>query len=190
MFSKSLFTSKTFWVNLLTGIVTVAGEYSGIIPPAWAPYIAAAVGVANIVLRLLTNTPVHVTTPSVVSQVSAVSPVVTKQAGFMRLGLLLTVGAGSLLWLGACATTGTSTPASIAFDAQTAADQAVKAIPALLQSKAISASTAKAIVQAADDVNAAAGVVEGCTRTSTTPSTCSTAAVTAALSALSQLTPK
>ena len=53
--SKSLFKSKTFWFN----IVTAALELSQVIPlpPGTAVLI---VNVGNIVLRLLTNAPVHV----------------------------------------------------------------------------------------------------------------------------------
>lgn len=76
MFSKSLFTSKTFWVNLLAGFVGVAGEASGVIPAAYAPYIAAAVGIANIILRLVSNGPVHVVTPVTVSQAASTAPIV------------------------------------------------------------------------------------------------------------------
>lgn len=53
--SKSLFASKTFWFN----IVTAAVELSGVlpIPPGVA---AAVVGIGNVVIRLLTDQPVHV----------------------------------------------------------------------------------------------------------------------------------
>lgn len=63
MDSKSIFSSKTFWVNLLTGIVTAGGYATGNIPPSWAPYIAAAVGTANILLRAITTQPVHIVSP-------------------------------------------------------------------------------------------------------------------------------
>src|ERR1700747_1117414 len=80
--SKSIFTSKTFWVNFLTGIVTVAGEASGAIPPAWAPYIAAAVTIANVLLLLITPTPVHVIAPA------DPAPPAPKQSGSITPGIL------------------------------------------------------------------------------------------------------
>jgi hypothetical protein len=61
METKSLFKSKTFWVNLLGGIVTGAGLVSGIIPENKAPYVVAAGGIANILLRLVTSQGVTVT---------------------------------------------------------------------------------------------------------------------------------
>ena len=50
---KSLFRSKTFWVNVLTLAVTVAG----FLPPKYA---AIALPILNIVLRLVTDEPVRV----------------------------------------------------------------------------------------------------------------------------------
>ncbi len=55
MASKSLFVSKTFWFN----VVTAAVELSGVLPiPAGVS--TAVIGVGNVVLRLLTHRPVHV----------------------------------------------------------------------------------------------------------------------------------
>lgn len=51
---KSIFKSKTFWVNLLGGIAAV----TGFIPAN--PYTLAAGAVANIILRMITNTAVSV----------------------------------------------------------------------------------------------------------------------------------
>lgn len=53
--SKSLFASKTFWIQILT----VTAELSGVLPlPAGA---ATAVGaIATIIVRTLTSQPVHV----------------------------------------------------------------------------------------------------------------------------------
>lgn len=51
--SKSLFKSKTFYFNLLTfGL-----GYAGYLP---AEYAGAVAAIGNIVLRLLTDQPVHV----------------------------------------------------------------------------------------------------------------------------------
>lgn len=61
MNTKSLFQSKTFWFNLL-GIVAAAGStYADILPPKAAPYVIAAGGIANIILRTVTNQGVSVT---------------------------------------------------------------------------------------------------------------------------------
>lgn len=61
MNTKSLFASKTFWVNLLGGIGGAAATYGGYIPPKYAPAVLAVGGCANIILRALTNQGVHVT---------------------------------------------------------------------------------------------------------------------------------
>lgn len=58
--SKSLFASKTFWFN----VITAAVELSGVLPiPAGTA--AAVVGVGNVLIRLLTDQPVHVVKPLV-----------------------------------------------------------------------------------------------------------------------------
>lgn len=51
---KSLFSSKTFWVNLLTGVGTVTGFMMGALPPEAAPIITGVQSVANIALRVIT----------------------------------------------------------------------------------------------------------------------------------------
>lgn len=51
--SKSIFASKTFWVNVLMG----AAAYGGFLPPKYA---AVVVPVANVALRIVTNQPVSV----------------------------------------------------------------------------------------------------------------------------------
>jgi hypothetical protein len=60
--SKSLFASKTFWFNLLTGageLVQVATQ-THIVP---AGTVAVAAAVINIGLRFVTDQPVHVVDP-------------------------------------------------------------------------------------------------------------------------------
>lgn len=57
--SKSLFRSKIFWFNVLTA---TAGLLQVIpLPPE---YTAVGVGVVNVILRLVTDTPVHVVNPN------------------------------------------------------------------------------------------------------------------------------
>jgi hypothetical protein len=56
MDAKSLFQSKTFWINLVTGVLAVAG----VLPPQVSiPVIAAA----NIILRVVSGQPVTVPLP-------------------------------------------------------------------------------------------------------------------------------
>lgn len=63
MNSKSIFESRTFWVNLLGGLVTAGGTAWGTIPQKYAPIIMAVGGIANILLRLVTTQPVTIATP-------------------------------------------------------------------------------------------------------------------------------
>jgi len=53
--SKSLFKSKTFWFNVLTA----SAALTGVIPLA-PEYTATIVGVINVLLRLVTEKPVHI----------------------------------------------------------------------------------------------------------------------------------
>ena len=53
--SKSLFTSKTFWFQVLTAGASLLG-----IVPLPPEYIAVGVAVINVGLRLVTDKPVHV----------------------------------------------------------------------------------------------------------------------------------
>lgn len=55
---KSLVTSKTFWVNAVTGVAEVMGLWKGVIPAEYAPYLIAAQATLNIILRLVTNQPI------------------------------------------------------------------------------------------------------------------------------------
>jgi hypothetical protein len=59
---KPFYESKTVWLNVLTTLVaslTFLPSVNGLIPDVALPYILAAVGVLNIVLRVwFTETPV------------------------------------------------------------------------------------------------------------------------------------
>ena len=57
--SRSLFVSKTFWINVLTASVEVTGALSGIIPPGALTLVLAGL---NVAIRLVTKGPVHVLT--------------------------------------------------------------------------------------------------------------------------------
>ena len=57
---KSIFASKTFWVNALTLVADGIGHYGGFIPPDYQPYIVFALAVVNAGLRLITTQPVKV----------------------------------------------------------------------------------------------------------------------------------
>lgn len=59
--AKSIFVSKTFWVNALTAVGTLAANYGGLLPPPALPYVVAATGIVNIALRLITKQPVTLT---------------------------------------------------------------------------------------------------------------------------------
>lgn len=57
---KSLVSSKTFWVNLLGGavsVLTIVGSIS-FLPSSLAPWIAGGLAVANVLLRIITNEPI------------------------------------------------------------------------------------------------------------------------------------
>lgn len=56
--TKSLFKSKTFWFNLITGLLAVSD-----VLPIPVEYQALIVALGNVVLRFLTDKAVHVVTP-------------------------------------------------------------------------------------------------------------------------------
>jgi hypothetical protein len=57
---KSIFASKTFWINLLGGVAATTGTLTGVIPAKYTPAIVATGSIANILLRLVTNQGVSV----------------------------------------------------------------------------------------------------------------------------------
>lgn len=58
--TKHLLTSKTFWFNLIGGILSVAG--SGLVP---VKYSAPVMMIGNVILRMLTNTAVTLVSDNV-----------------------------------------------------------------------------------------------------------------------------
>ena len=57
--SRSLFTTKTFWLNFLTAAVEVTGALSSVIPPGALTLVLASL---NVAIRIITHGPVHVLT--------------------------------------------------------------------------------------------------------------------------------
>lgn len=64
--AKSMFTRKTFWVNLLVGLVALVSEVQAVlpdfadvlvIPPIWARRLLLAMAIANILLRRISDYP-------------------------------------------------------------------------------------------------------------------------------------
>lgn len=57
---KSIFSSKTFWFNLLSGLATLFAlpQISALAGPENLKYLAAAVAAVNILLRYITTGPV------------------------------------------------------------------------------------------------------------------------------------
>lgn len=56
--AKSIFTSKTFWVNAAVAVVMMGGHLLNVMPDNIDAYILPVVAVANIVLRFLTEAPI------------------------------------------------------------------------------------------------------------------------------------
>lgn len=54
-YSRSIFQTRTFWLNLLGGIVTIAGILSGVLPPKYAAIAVAVQNSLNVWVRLLTT---------------------------------------------------------------------------------------------------------------------------------------
>ena len=61
--TKSIFLSKTFWLNAVSAVIAVGGSLSGILPDQYDKYVLGAVSLANILLRLITSEGVHVAKP-------------------------------------------------------------------------------------------------------------------------------
>lgn len=72
----SLFTSRTFWFNALSGLVGIlsATDVVTIIPPRFLPLSTAIVAMANIYLRTITVRPTAMIAPGTV-QATAVTKI-------------------------------------------------------------------------------------------------------------------
>jgi len=60
MESKPLVASKTIWVNVIGGLVTiltVIGEIS-FVPQSWVPWLVGGLAGANLLLRYITKQPI------------------------------------------------------------------------------------------------------------------------------------
>lgn len=77
-FAVSLFSSRTFWFNAISGLVGLlsATDVVTLIPPRYLPLSTAVVAMANIYLRTLTTRPVALIAPGAVqvTQVPALGP--------------------------------------------------------------------------------------------------------------------
>jgi hypothetical protein len=62
MTGKPWYQSKTIWLNIISGIVAILTQANiiAILPPSKLPLVAAITAVANIVLRLITDTTIGV----------------------------------------------------------------------------------------------------------------------------------
>jgi hypothetical protein len=62
MDSKSLLKSRTFWLNVALAVVSIAGLLldHGVIPERYLSVVSIVFAIANILLRVATNQPVHV----------------------------------------------------------------------------------------------------------------------------------
>lgn len=60
--TKSIFKSRTFWINVILAVVAIAGtpEVTSLLGPSGLKYLMAAQSVGNIVLRYFTTQPVTI----------------------------------------------------------------------------------------------------------------------------------
>ena len=55
MNTKKWYASKTLWINGVAALVACLSALDTVVPAEYLPYVMAAAGIANIVLRLLKN---------------------------------------------------------------------------------------------------------------------------------------
>lgn len=193
MFSKSIFQSKTFYA-FMTAVLGAWGAFfqgSMTEQDAITATIMAAIGIG---MRLVSNGPVHVTTPISVAQAAPGAPVVKAQAGYSSLSFLLMLAVIAvpltLLLPGCAANQSTSTTAAnVAYTATQTATLALTTAHSLKVAGTITVQTEAKIVAAAQEVNAAAVAVDACVISTTASSTCTTTALDTALAALTALLP-
>ena len=58
MNAKSIFTSKTFWFNVLTGGLAILDQVTPVLPPSVQSALPAVIMLGNLLLRYLTVQPV------------------------------------------------------------------------------------------------------------------------------------
>lgn len=58
--AKAALKSKTLWVNALTTAGSLLATYGGLLTPAALPYVIAAQGAINVVLRFMTTQPIEI----------------------------------------------------------------------------------------------------------------------------------
>ena len=59
MDSKSLFTSRTFWFNVVMGLLAIL-QTEGVFELLPESVVAGGIAAGNVVIRILTKQPVHV----------------------------------------------------------------------------------------------------------------------------------
>lgn len=58
MNAKSIWTSKTFWLNAVGSVTLILTQATDVVPASYQPYLVAALGALNIINRFLTDQPV------------------------------------------------------------------------------------------------------------------------------------
>lgn len=63
--TKSILKSRTLWLNVGMAVVAIAGVMldGGLVPEKYLAHVTAAFAIANVILRLVTNQPVHFARP-------------------------------------------------------------------------------------------------------------------------------
>lgn len=58
--TKKLWESKTWWFNVLVFVLAILSlpQIGGVVPPEWLPHIGYLAAIGNVVLRLVTDSPI------------------------------------------------------------------------------------------------------------------------------------